>query len=288
MKESYETKKARSIIHRMIEKVIDLFAACRRTNDELETMKEAQRLLHKVNSDYAIAVEDKRQYWNAVLLIVLVIFVIPCDAIITYQAMSIAVEVFGIPSICKHIAPVILVGIEILISYFQILNRRAQQEDSILIRFLEYIVILILIALSILTVMYSIASYTPAMDALGHSAFIVGTIAMQIALLIASLCLHIFLIKNAERITDGIIFLQYCKNHLRVARYVTELEWSQRHKNFPAFTKHSQQLILHLFEFNAKYPDQPIDVLILIPHDVLRAMNVAMGRNIFNIDNEKS
>jgi|GEM_PF-5497509 len=288
MKQSYTTKKARLIIHRMIETAIELFSICKRTNEEIERTKTDQQRLRDANVEYEDIIENKREQSNAVWLIILPILAMACDAVITYQAMSVAIEVFGIPSICKILAPLILVGIEIGVSYFQSVEQLEQHEDSWLMRNLQYIVILILIALSILTIMYSISSYSPLVDSIGYILFVIGTVAVQVALLVASVCLHLWLIKNAERIANAIIYLRHSSNYRRVAKQLSSLEHQQRHNNIPAFTKHSQKLIRLITEFNAVYPEQPLDAALLIPQEVLNGMNVAMGRKIFITESERA
>lgn len=275
---------AEMVIHRLIESLFQLLTLGRTNNEEAVKLREKRQSLDDSNPDYAEIVDDRRenmkQYWR-VLIIILSIGV---DFLLSFQAMTILCDEFNLPEILKYLAPAFLIAVEIGISYFQILNQRTGERSSWIVRNAQYLVLLILLGLVILVIIFSIQTYNSSTDGISFLSFLVGTLLLQIALFVASLMLHLWLIRNAEAIAETLAYFHYKIDRNNLIRKSNNLDTKNKRRYLHVFAADAYRLVQKMENFKQEYPDATIDFAKTMPADLAIAINQVMGKEIFIIN----
>jgi len=277
---------AEMTIHRLIESLFHLFTLGKATSEELNKLTEKLRLLDTGNSDYAGINGDKREnikIWWRMLIIVLSIGV---DFLLTYQAIAILNTWFNFPRILQFLVPVFLIVVELGISYFQILNQRNGEHSSWFVRKAPYLVIIILLGLTILVIVYSVQSYNVSTDKMSFGAFVISTLLFQIILFIASLLLHIWLIKNSEDIVEAFAHLHYKIVRYGIINKISQLDTQIKKNHMQRFSVDTHTLIQKIEFFRRDYPNRSVDFSKTMPADLISAVNLVMGKRVFAVVND--
>ena len=283
MYKNYAFKSAVENMHRFIERLYAMFITCRNTNDTITSSKDSLEQLEQANEEYVPLLHDRREIMRMKWRIAIIFLSAGVDYLLSSNAMPIIVEKFSMPLILSYAVPFFLIGIEIAISYFQSLRQRSASEESFFLNHLQYVVLIVLVSLTVLVVMFSLQSYNQTLDG-PFIPYLIGTVAFQVALLAASIMLHLFLIREAEQIMEAIAFMRFKREHDTLSKQLSRLRDHNGHNNLPAFTKDSQKFVQELDSFNRQFPDANIDFTKTMPADLLRAVNLAMGRKVFVIE----
>jgi len=275
---------AEKAIHRLIEYLLEIFLVCKSTNEAIQTLKEQRQALDDNNPEYAADREDKRESMKMSWRLVIIILSIGVDFLLSIQAISILTDKFDLPSILKWVVPTFLIVTEIGISYFQILHQRDGGKGSWVVRNVQYFVLVILAAFSILVIVFTAQTYDASIDNISFIAFITGTIALQIALLVGSIMLHLWLIRNAEAVAEASAYFHYIIARRKLTKKIEKLEHKNKTANLPAFTKDTYKLVQAVEFFKTRFPYATANFEKTIPIELIRAINIIMGRNVFAVD----
>ncbi len=275
---------AEMTIHRLIESLFQIFTHGRTSNGEVIKLKEKKQMLDTNNPDYSEIIEDKRENMKMYWRLLIIFLSIGVDFLLSFQAMTILCDEFSLPEILKFIVPGFLIAVEIGISYFQILNQRTGEHSSWLVRNAQYLVLLILAGLTILVIVFSIQMYNTSSDGMSFLAYLVGTLLLQIALLIASMMLHLWLIRNAEAIAETLAYFHYKIDRNNLVRKINRLERKNKNKYMHPFTKDAYKLVQTIEHFKQEYPGSNIDFNKTMPANLATAINQVMGKNVFTIE----
>jgi hypothetical protein len=282
--QTHTARIAEMTIHRLIESLFQLFTHGRTSNGEVIKLKDKKQMLDTNNPDYTEIIEDRREnmkmYWR-----VLIIFLsIGVDFLLSFQAMTILCEEFSLPEILKFIVPAFLIAVEIGISYFQILNQRIGEHSSWLVRNAQYLVLLILTGLTILVIIFSIQMYNTSSDGMSFLAYLAGTVLLQTALLVASIMLHLWLIRNAEAIAETLAYFHYKIDRNNLVRKINRLERKNKKKYVHAFAAGAYKLVQKIEFFKQEYPGANINFTKTMPASLATAINQVMGKDVFIIE----
>lgn len=272
---------AEQAIHRLIEGLLNLFTICKARNEELAKLKEQVQQLDDNNPDFHEMLEDRRENNKMTWRLIIIALSIAVDFFLLYHAMTILCEQFGLPGFLKFAVPAFLIIVEIGVSYFSFIQQRSGERGSWLSRNLQYFVLFILVGLSVLVIVYSIQGYNAAIDGISFSSFLTGTIVLQVALLISSVMLHIWLIKNSEAIAETFAYLQYKSDRKKLTNKIEKLEKENRKKYHPEFTKRTHHLVQNVESFKRHNPEANACFENTMPSELIRGINAVMGRNYF-------
>ncbi len=283
-KKNYAQKKAEQFIQAALNMLVRLYQKCLLFK-EYAQLSEA-RFIEFVtgNSEFEEMRLDARETGRMFALIILVILTAIIDYVLTYQAFDILCSTVGLHEVMKVIGPVILVLLEIFISYsmFTAMYRRGSAYGmSWFDRVLPYSVILIIIGLSLGVILYSMLNLA---DLPGYSMW---TIIIQIVLLIASILLHICIIKNAVDIGEMFTFQQYrLKRNVLSAR--KQRDQKRLNKEKGRFLAQTRGTVRNIYEFQGEFPNSSVDFTISLPTEVVNAIVVIMGKDVFRDNNNQS
>lgn len=280
----HSTSTAEQTIIRLIEALLHLFTVCKSRNEEITKLKADRDSLDENNPDFHEIVEDRRENNKMNWRIVIMCLSICVDFFLLYNAMTILCEQFGLPGFLKIIVPAFLIIVEVGVSYFSAIQQRSGEPSSWLSRNLQYFVLLILIGFSVLVIMYSIQGYNAALDGMSFQSFLTGTIVLQVALLISSIMLHIWLIKNAEAIAETFAYFRYKSDRKKLTQKIDRMEKENSKKYLPDFTKRTHNLIQNIESFKRSHPDANPNFERAMPADLMRGMNQVMGKQVFFIE----
>lgn len=288
MKTSYKTSVAENALHRMIESLYRLFIVCKHTSQAISKKQETLQQLEQANQDYVEILNDHRekmkQYWS----IILMILACAIDSIIAGQAMAILCELFGFPQILKYLVPAILVTVEIGISYLQALKLREGTRLSWIMRAIPYLVLFILVGFSILTITYNIQSYSPQFDGANRTVFIITTCIIQGMLLVASILMHLWLIVHSEDLAESINFFLFKRKHEKLSKDIVKMEAKNKNENIKRFTRDSQRFVQEYDRFHREQPQSGIDFTRTMPNELVKAVNMVMGKPVLALEHPQS
>lgn len=278
----HEMTIAENAIYRLIESLYQLLLLGITKKEKLDTLKKNCATLDANNEDFAAIRESTREsmkkYWYLILMIICVLI----DFFLLYQPMDILCSTFYFPTWIKYAVPIMLISLEVGIAYSQILRQRDARHSPWFVRNLQYLVIVMLIAASTLLIIFSIESYNPAIDHISFIGFLSGTILFQGLLLCASIMLHVWLIRSAEILSETHAYFMYLVAWKKLAAQIEHLEKENKETLAPNFKKDSQHLVYQIGLFKRMYPDADIQFEKAMPEDLIRAINIAMGKMIFS------
>jgi hypothetical protein len=285
---NYTQKNAKLRIFRMIESLLGLLLFRGSIIQKLVELKKDLEVLKENNREFHEALKDKRENSNFTSRLIIIIIGVGIDVLLSYQAMVILCFEYNWPTLLKYLIPIVLVVVEIGVSYFQFIRQRIGERASWLIRNLQYFVLLILLALSVLAVQYSAQMYNPAIDTISFISYFSMVIIFQAILFISSLMLHLWMIRNSEQIMDAIAFFLYQYAHKKITGKIETLELKDTKKYNPMFTQDAQHLVQSVEDFNFEYPNSGINFKQSIPTDLINAINTVMGKIVFTVTNESN
>ncbi|MBK6484083.1 MAG: hypothetical protein IPG01_13365 [Chitinophagaceae bacterium] len=269
---------AQQTIFRLVEKLLNLFTMCKSLNEEIAALKEKLSVLDQTNPDFFEILEDRRESTKMSWRFIIIFLSMCIDFFLLYNGMTILCHQFGWPVILKILIPAFLIVTEIGISYFSIIQNRSGEGSSWIIRNLQYFVLVILVALTFLVILYSAQEYSETVDGVSFLTFFTGTVIIQISLLVASLMLHLWLIRNGEAIAEIFAYMRYRIDRRKLAGRIDQVERENRDKNLPDFTKDTHSLVQKIEAFRRDFPMIKIDFERTIPADLIRAINRVMGK----------
>lgn len=283
----HSTNAAEMAIHRLKESLLSRFNLIRSRNESIQSLRLRRDELDESNQDYAEIREDKLENTKMLWRLLILLLSIAIDFVLLLQATTILCEQFGLPRFLKLVIPLLLIIAEIGISYFQVLQKRSGDSGHWAARNAQYFVILILIGFSLMVTIFSIESYNAAVNGMSFAAYLTGVITLQVILLTASIMLHIWLIKNAESIAEVFAFLHYKHSWDRLTKCIDRLEQRNKKKDMPEFTSDTCKLAHAIEQFRERNPQSSPKFDKHFPEDLIKAMNMVMGRSVFGIGSNR-
>jgi hypothetical protein len=277
--ESLSATKAKRILQNLVNELLNLFLLFKARIDELLKLRDKSKQLDENNTEYYEFLHDMRENTKMNLKFILIIFSFLVDFFLLYGALEILCNQFGWPQLLKFLIPVILIVLEIFISYFSILQSRDEENPS-LGKNLQYFVLPILIGFSLLAIFYQIQSYNEAVDGMSLISYMSFSLIIQIVLLIASIMLHLWLIKYAEEITEAIAYWQYKVKRAIITHKIESIERMNASKYLPLFTKLAHKYVKDIDTFKRNYPDVYLNFSKAMPQELIDAINRIMGKTV--------
>jgi hypothetical protein len=284
--ERLDATKAIRAIQNLVNDLLNLFLFCKSKNDELGKLRVKLDDIDKNNPEYYEILHDRRENTKMNFRFIVLLLSFFVDFFLLHEALIILCNQFGWCSFLKFIVPIILIIIEIAISYFSILNSRDEARSSHLGRNLQYFVLPILVGFSLLAIFYHIQSYNVEIDAVSLLSFMSFHIIIQIVLLISSIMLHLWLIKHAEDIAETIAYIRYKYERGRIVSEIERIENVNTLRHYPQFTKLTHKYVKDTDAFDRKFPDMNMNFALAMPQDLIDGINNVMGRIVIApIDN---
>jgi hypothetical protein len=283
----HASQAAANVIYRLIEALHDLLTFGKSKNEEIERLKKKRDNLDSANEEYANIIEDRRENMKMNWRIAIMFLSIVIDFALCYSAMIILCGLFNWPTILKFIVPAILIIAEIIVSYFQILHQRTGERAGWLARNAQYFVIMILVALSILVIAFTAQSYNPSLDG-NFFSFIIGTVLVQLVLLLSSISLHVWLIRHSEALAEAFAYLGFKNDRKQLTKRIEKLEKENKNKHTPRFVQDAQRLVQKVELFKRQFPGVPADFERVMSMDLIEAINRVMGRQVFQTYNAEA
>ena len=231
------------VLYRMIEALVHLFTKGKINNEELKKIRTQLLTLDENNPDYAEVNGNHRENMKLYWRLLIMVLSIGVDFLLSFQAMAIICDQFNLPRVLKFFTPMFLIIVEIGISYFQAIARRDGEHGPWIVRNAQYLVLLIMGGFTILVIIFSIQSYNEAIDGMNLLSFIIGTLLWQIALFVAAIMLHVWLIRNAEAIAETFAHFSYKMNRNKLTRKIRKLEEFNQITFKQAFVIDAHQLV---------------------------------------------
>jgi uncharacterized membrane protein len=285
-KETIHSTKARHAIQTIGNELLDLFLLCKSRNDELLKLKTEISTLDEENAEYHTMLHDARENMKMIFIFIVLILSFAVDFFLLYTGLDILSKQFGISSVFKFIVPIILIIIEVGISYFTTLQSR-EEDNSSLAKKLQYFVLLILVGFTLIVIFFHAQSYNAQIDKVSFFKFMTLTVIIQILLLISSLMLHLWLIRNAEDITEAIAYLRYKQKRTFLEKRKLKIENENSNIYHPRFTRLTHKFIKTINAFKRMYPDSNIDFSAELPQELIDGINLVMGKKVISSDYEK-
>lgn len=277
--ESLAVTKAKRVLQNLVNELLHLFLLFKVRIDELSKLRDKLNKHDENNVEYYEFLHDTRENTKMNLKFILIIFSFFVDFFLLYGALNILCDKFGWPELLKFIIPVILIVLEIFISYFSILQSRDEENPS-LGKNLQYFVLPILIGFSMLAIFYQIQSYNEAIDGMSLINYISFNLIIQIVLLVSSIMLHLWLIKYAEEITEAIAYWQYKAKRAILTHKIESIERANASKHLPRFTKLIHKYVMDTDKFKRNYPDVYLNFEKAMPQELIDAINRIMGKTV--------
>ncbi len=278
---AYESRQEYTQIIQYIEDRITPFFLSRRDLPErISKLNDKKSKLDTANPAFASMRQNLREYIRILIFIVTPCLCIFIDYLILLNGLNILCEKYSIGNFAKYASPVALVVVEIGLGYLAVVEQRNSIHRSWIGKALRYCIIGFLIAFSLLVIVYSSESYNPQFDGASKDSYLFGVAFVQIALLIPSTMLHIWVIRNSEGIAESIAYLIYESKWKKITRELKRMETRKR-KDTVEFIKMVQRLIKAIEAFKNRYPEANADFNQLIPYDLAQAINRVMGWEVF-------
>lgn len=275
-------------IQNLVNDLLNLFLYCKSRKDEVAKLKSNVDELDEMNPEYHEILKDSRENTRMNFRFIILILSFFIDFFLLYEALLILCDQFGWPRILKYLIPAILIVLEVSISYFSIVQSRDEERSSRLSRKLQYFVLPILVGFSALAVFYHIESYNPEIDGISLIGFLTFRLLIQIVLLISSLMLHLWLIKNAEEMAEALAYLRYKSARRNLTSRINHIEDSNTSEYYPRFTKLSHKYVNDTGAFKRRFPDMNMDFASAMPQELIDGINTVMGRIIIGATNTNS
>ena len=155
-----------------------------------------------------------------------------------------------------------------------------------MVKNLQYFVIAILVALSYFAVKYTLEGYNPLIDGASFWNFLTSTFLIQFLLLVASIMLHVWLIRHAEEIAEMFAFFKYKSDRWALTKKIEQYEQESIKRYLPEFTQRTHKLAQSINTFKSDHPDVKVNFEEFMSNDLMNAMNTVMGRKVFAIGSE--
>lgn len=272
-------------IHKMIDSLHQLFLLGTTKKEKIDELIEKRNSLDENNNDYCEIRQDKRENMKLWWQLVLIFCSIVIDFVLVYQPMDIICNTFNLPALMKYLAPMFLIILEVGIAYSQILHHRHLQRSTWFMRNLQYLVIVILGAFSALLILFTVNNYNPSIDG-SFLGFVTGTILFQLGLLCASIMLHVWLIRNAELLSETLAYFLYILERKNLSSKIAKLEKMNKEKHSIDFKNASRELIRKIELFKRDAPGADVHFEKTMPLDLIKAINQVMGKTVFSIESE--
>jgi hypothetical protein len=277
---SYSAKKQYHFITKMIAKASDLYMRGNVQKQAGAKHTEKLIMLDKSNEEFKKLLGDFRENLRMFLLIVSALGTIVIDYLLLYNVMTILCEQSHLHWLFKIMVPAMLIVMEITISYFSIVRQWNEEPDTWIDRSLKYFVIVLLIVLSAVVILYDVRGYTPETDGSSFLSFIIDSCVTQILLLIASVIMHLWIVKDAEGIATSIAFFSYRAKRQRVVNKIADMEAAVQDTYGPALVQIVYRLVKAMEDFKRNYPGADVHFEKLIPLDLQLVINAIMGRAV--------
>ncbi|MEP6647359.1 MAG: hypothetical protein ABJC12_09715 [Saprospiraceae bacterium] len=286
-KERLAPSKAKLVIQILIKDLLNLFLFFKSRNDELMRLRIKLNTLDENNPDYIEIFYDRRENNKMSFRFVILILSFLVDFFLLNTALDILCYQFGWPNILKFVVPVVLIILEIGISYFSALQARDEEKVSHLGKNLQYLILPMLMGFSLLAIFYNAQSFIEGIDGMSFASFVTFNGIIQIILLISSIMLHLWLIRNSEEIAEAIAYVRYKMARNVIVDAIEKIERSNSAKYMPHFTRLTHEYVRKTDDFKRKFPEEHFNFPSTMPQELVDGMNKVMGRRIITLDIEK-
>jgi hypothetical protein len=284
--ERLDVSKARLFIQSLIKDLIDFYLRLKAHTGELLKLRMKLKTIDESNPEYYEILHDQRE--NNRMNFRFAIFILSnfVDFLLLNMALDILCDQFGLPKALKYVVPITLIILEIAISYFSTLLSRDEDKPSRLGRNLQYFVLPLLAGFSLLAIIYNAQSYNQEIDGMSLLAFMTFNTVIQLILLISSVMLHLWLIRNSEDLAEAISYMRYKVKRNKVVKAIDKIEKSNSTILMPQFTRLTHEYIRKTETFKRKYPDENIDFTITMPQELIDGINKIMGKKVIKSKDE--
>lgn len=276
---TYSTHLAEQSIIRQITKLVELIARGQMLQNNLLKKKEHLELHDRNNEKFAMIIEDVQESFKMTMRAILLILSFIIDFALLFDALSLLDST--ISPIARVVIPLGLVFVEVIISYFTILQKSEDDNQSKLLAVLPYFVLFILVGLSISSIVYSVQNYNEQIDGMAFSWFLLSVVVKQGVLLIGSLLLHIFLIRHSAKITEAGAFFRYRKFRKSIVKDIDRFEAMIQNNVTPEMKMRVQAFAQEVEMFKRKYPHSNIQFEKMMSEELINMINIIMGKKIF-------
>lgn len=279
-KNSLSLAKAKILIRSLVEKLLELFLHGKSLVEERHRLVTQLKSFDDANPDYCEIYDDQRERnkMNFRYLILLLSFLV--DFFLLNTAVAVLCAEYGWPSILKFIVPVVLILLEVGISYFAVLQARSEEYMSYIGRNLQYLVLPILVGFSLLAIFFSAQAYSEELDEVSLLGYLTFTVVIQTILLISSIMLHLWLIRNSEDIAEAIAYARFRIKRGRITGAIEKIDKENTSINIPLLTRLTHEYVRRTDTFKSNYPDNDENFSRAMPQDLIDGMNRVMGKRI--------
>lgn len=276
--ERLDAKKAILAIQNLVKELLHTFLFCKSRNDEVAKLRIKLNEIDENNPEYREILLDKRENTKMNFRFIILILSFFVDFFLLYEALVILCDQFGWPGVLKFIIPIVLIVLEVAVSYFSILLSRDEEKSSHITKKLQYFVLPILVGFSLLAMFYHLQSYNVEIDGISLIDFMTFHVIIQLVLLISSIMLHLWLIRNAEEIAEAIAYMKYKAARSGVVNKIERIENGNTRRYFPQFTKLTHKYVKDTNIFERKFPELNMNFSYAMPQDLIDGINTVMGR----------
>ncbi len=268
-------------IRKFIEKMLELLMKCRDRDEKIKKIQGQLKLLDEKNPDLYDLLGNTRENIKMYLCVIIWFLCILIDYFLLFNGLTLLTNRTNLILLLKVLVPIALVSTEVAISYFAILKQNSGERVSWLYKNLQYFVIGILIAISVVVIFFTGRGYNPQFDGNSYWSYVIGSVFTQVVLLIPAIMLHLWIIKNAEEIADAIAYFKYRYDRRKIVSEIELLEKVQR-KDQKLFVQWVHSLVQQMDSYRRKHPNVPCNFGQNIPLILSKVINAAMGRRIFD------
>jgi hypothetical protein len=268
-----------TIICRLIDYLLSLFMRGKLLVDKIKKLQEKKVAIDNANQDYALIKEDHRESNKMFLFIIIAVLSVLLDFILIANPVAFIAKNFHLPYILIFVIPAVLVILEIGIAYTSILHHRTDEPRSWIGRNLQYFVIGLLIAMSVLLLIYFAQGYEKTTDG-AFIPFLLGHMFIQIILLIPAIMIHLWVVRHSEDIAEAVAFLRYLLQQKKVQNKINKYEKEYQEHLLPKYIKGTRTFVYKKERYEANYGDGGFEKM--VPRDLAESINKIMGRMIFS------
>ena len=273
-------------IYEGINYLVKLLVKSNQIEKVYKAVKEELRILDEANAAFFQILQDHRESLVMLFLVVLPLAAIIVDSLLVFESLTILVPI--ISEFFKLCIAAVLVTVEIAISYFVISKLRNSSFPSTLTKMLPYAIILLLVAFSLVSIFTSVQGYNTKLDNRSLGSYIIGPVLFQIVLLIPSIMLHLLIIKFAEEIHEAIAYYYYRIRRYFLVRKLNRNKAGAENKYGKEFVVRVPKVVQHICSFRKNNPEIRERFEDAMPEDLIRAINMVMGREVFRKDDNHS
>jgi hypothetical protein len=266
-----------------IQNLLSLLLNCKNVEDQAKTLAEKISRLDMANPEYCAVRHDRKEWVWMVFFMLLPVATVAIDYVLLLKSFSILYP--GMLGVFKFIFCVLLVTVETGTSMYLISKASVEDFPSRLTRWLPYVIIMVLISFSAVTIFYSVEGYDPQVDHESLTRHITGPILYQITLLVPSVLLHLILIRCSSEVHWYAAFCHYLVTRFSLVQKSKSTNVGPNNLHFKAFLLSVQKVVRRMNAFERTYPDVPADFGKNIPVDLAHAMGKVMGRPILQGSN---